>query len=115
MVGNNAGQDRPMFDEAPDVQTPEETARLLRIGRNAAYEAIQRGDIPSVRIGRRILVPKLGVGFKIWAVFRSSWPGKDEGRVVHWTGGWPAASPPRRPLPDASASPPDPGGWPPRA
>jgi len=49
------------LEEAPDVLTPEETAKLLRIGRNAAYEAIQRGDIPSVRIGRRILVPKLAL------------------------------------------------------
>jgi excisionase family DNA binding protein len=61
MVRNDASQERPMLDEAPDVLTPEETAKLLRIGRNAAYEAIQRGDIPSVRIGRRILVPKLAL------------------------------------------------------
>ena len=61
MVKSDSGQAHPTFDEAPDVLTPEETAKLLRIGRNAAYEAIQRGDIPSVRIGRRILVPKLAL------------------------------------------------------
>lgn len=36
----------------------EEAGRLLGIGRNAAYEAVKRGDIPSIRIGKRLLVPK---------------------------------------------------------
>ncbi len=36
----------------------EEAGRLLGIGRNAAYEAARRGDIPSIRIGKRVLVPK---------------------------------------------------------
>ena len=34
-----------------------ETAKRLGIGRNTAYEAVKRAEIPSVRIGRRILVP----------------------------------------------------------
>lgn len=36
----------------------EEAAQLLGIGRNQAYEAVRRGDIPSLRIGGRILVPR---------------------------------------------------------
>ncbi|MFZ0173013.1 MAG: helix-turn-helix domain-containing protein [Acidimicrobiales bacterium] len=40
------------------VYTVEEAAKLLGISRTFAYEAVQRGDIPSMRIGRRILVPK---------------------------------------------------------
>jgi excisionase family DNA binding protein len=40
------------------VFTVEEAAALLGIGRATAYEAVQRGEIPSMRIGRRILVPK---------------------------------------------------------
>jgi len=40
-----------------DTITVEETAKRLGIGRNSAYEATKRGDIPSIRIGRRILVP----------------------------------------------------------
>lgn len=35
-----------------------ETAERLGISRLSAYLAIQRGEIPSLRIGRRILVPK---------------------------------------------------------
>ena len=34
-----------------------EAARLLRIGKNLAYAAVARGDLPSIRIGGRILVP----------------------------------------------------------
>lgn len=29
----------------------------LRISRNATYEAIKRGEIPAIRVGRRLLVP----------------------------------------------------------
>ena len=35
-----------------------EAAVLLGIGRNSAYEAIKTGTLPSVQIGRRILVPR---------------------------------------------------------
>jgi excisionase family DNA binding protein len=34
-----------------------EAGSLLGIGRSAAYEAVRRGEIPSLRIGRRRLVP----------------------------------------------------------
>jgi len=37
--------------------TIEEMSLTLGIGRNSAYEAVKRGDIPSIRIGRRILIP----------------------------------------------------------
>jgi excisionase family DNA binding protein len=40
------------------VLTVPEAARLLGIGRGLAYEAVARGEIPSVRIGRRIVVPR---------------------------------------------------------
>ena len=35
-----------------------ETARLLGLSREGTYQAVRRGDIPSVRIGKRILVPR---------------------------------------------------------
>ncbi len=38
--------------------TVEEAAATLGISRAFAYESVARGDIPSIRIGRRILVPK---------------------------------------------------------
>jgi len=36
----------------------DEAARLLGVGRNSAYEAARSGQIPTIKIGRRILVPK---------------------------------------------------------
>jgi excisionase family DNA binding protein len=41
--------------------TVAEAARALGIGRNTAYAAAQRGDIPTIRVGRRILVPRAGL------------------------------------------------------
>ena len=38
--------------------TVEEVAKLLGIGRNQAYEGVARNEIPSIRIGRRLLVPR---------------------------------------------------------
>jgi excisionase family DNA binding protein len=35
----------------------EEAGRMLGIGRQSAYAAVRRGDIPVIRIGRRVLVP----------------------------------------------------------
>lgn len=35
-----------------------DAGKALGLGRNATYEAIARGEIPSVRIGKRILVPR---------------------------------------------------------
>ena len=40
------------------VYTVPEAGRLLGLGRNAAYDAAKRGDIPTLRIGRLLLVPK---------------------------------------------------------
>jgi len=40
------------------VFTVNETRRKLRISRGLTYEAIRRGEIPSIRIGGRILVPR---------------------------------------------------------
>lgn len=40
------------------VLTPVETAKVLRIGRGTVYEQIRLGVIPSIRMGRKILVPK---------------------------------------------------------
>jgi excisionase family DNA binding protein len=38
-----------------------EAGQLLGIGRNAAYDAVERGEIPTLRLGRtlRVPVPKL--------------------------------------------------------
>ena len=52
--------------------TVEEVAHVLGIGRNSAYEAVRRGEIPAVRLGRRLLVPKAALERLL-----SSWVPKD--------------------------------------
>lgn len=44
--------------DTPAVLTVEEAAELLRVGRSAAYAAVKSGDIPSIKVGRSIRVPK---------------------------------------------------------
>lgn len=41
--------------------TVPEAARMLRISRNLAYELVARNEIPAVRLGRVIRVPKHGL------------------------------------------------------
>ena len=38
--------------------TVEQAGDLLGISRPSAYAAVNTGDIPSIRVGRRLLVPK---------------------------------------------------------
>lgn len=40
------------------VYTITEAAALLGLGRNAAYAAASRGELPTIKIGRRMFVPK---------------------------------------------------------
>ena len=43
------------------VLTVSEAAHLLRISRNLAYELIAQDRLPHVRLGRRILVPRVAI------------------------------------------------------
>lgn len=45
-------------ESMPAVLTPAETFRLLRIGRTSGYAMIRKGELPSIRIGRRVLIPR---------------------------------------------------------
>ena len=42
----------------PTVLTVEEAAKVLRIGRSAAYAAAKSGDLPTIRIGHVLRVPR---------------------------------------------------------
>jgi excisionase family DNA binding protein len=44
------------MDERKTLTIPE-VAKRLRISRTLAYEAARRGEIPTLKIGKRILVP----------------------------------------------------------
>ena len=40
------------------VWTVEEAGRMLGISRAHAYELVARGELPHLRLGRRVVVPK---------------------------------------------------------
>ena len=46
-----------MENHQPRTLTVEQAAKILGIGRSPAYELVHTGDIPSLRLGRRIVVP----------------------------------------------------------
>jgi len=39
----------------------EEAGRMLGISRPTAYDRVEDGSIPSIKLGRRILVPKIAI------------------------------------------------------
>lgn len=41
----------------PLTITVEQAGQLLGISRGLAYELVRRGDIPAIRLGRRLVVP----------------------------------------------------------
>jgi excisionase family DNA binding protein len=45
-------------NDEPTVYTVEEAGKLLRLGRASAFKAANAGQIPTIRIGRRLLVPR---------------------------------------------------------
>jgi len=45
----------------PCVYSPDEARKIQIISRGLIYEAINTGQIPSIRIGRRILIPRSGL------------------------------------------------------
>ena len=50
-----------MADDEALLLTVAEAARLLRIGRGLCYELIARGELPAVRLGRVIRVPRFAL------------------------------------------------------
>lgn len=43
------------------THTVTEAAQKIGINRNAAYDLVKSGDLPSIRIGRRIVIPRLAL------------------------------------------------------
>lgn len=49
------------FDDLPLTLRVEDLMPILGIGRNTAYELVRSGQIKSLRIGRKIRIPKAEV------------------------------------------------------
>lgn len=45
----------------PVLMTPRELGQLLRLGRNKTYELLASGELPIIRFGRAIRVPRTAV------------------------------------------------------
>jgi excisionase family DNA binding protein len=48
--------ERPIL--ARETVRVDEAAQILGISRSTAYEAVRRGELPVIRIGRRLVVPR---------------------------------------------------------
>jgi hypothetical protein len=56
------------IDEAlsrPTISVPDAGKLFFGLGRNAAYLAATRGDIPTIRIGGKIMVPVVPLADKL--------------------------------------------------
>jgi excisionase family DNA binding protein len=53
-----AGSSTSALATLPEVLTAREAAAILRVGRNQLYQAVTRGELAAVRIGRSIRIPK---------------------------------------------------------
>ena len=59
-----------MDDQPKTLTVPEAGRRYFDLGRNASYEAARRGDIPTIRIGRLLRVPVVGMERKLEEIGR---------------------------------------------
>lgn len=50
-----------MLENYRDVLTVKELKEVLRIGFNRAYDLLKNGDIKSLRVGNKIIIPKTAV------------------------------------------------------
>lgn len=60
------------------MSVPEAGKEFFGLGRGASYEAARRGDIPTIRIGRRLLVPIRAIDAMLNHASMKKEGGKDE-------------------------------------
>ena len=49
------------IDDLPSYLSISEVQTFLGVGRSLAYSSVSDGTIPSIRLGRRVLVPRTGL------------------------------------------------------
>jgi excisionase family DNA binding protein len=64
MVQNMQTEDNARGNDSL-VLTAKETSNLLRISKTTVYELIRQGVIPSIRFGKRILIPRAALMHKL--------------------------------------------------
>lgn len=66
------------YDTLPDVITPTTAAEYLNIGRSSVYRLLQSGQLQSIRIGSKYIIPKENLkGF----LFQASVPCPEESQL----------------------------------
>ena len=50
-----------MFKDYPDAISVKELQQMLGIGKNLAYNLVNNNSIPSVKIGRKIIMAKVNI------------------------------------------------------
>ena len=53
------------MDQCKTMSVPEAGQKYFDPGRNSAYEAARRGDIPTIKIGRLLRVPIMALDRKL--------------------------------------------------
>ena len=48
----------PRLDDMPELLTPEEACKVLRVSRNSMYELLKTGAVPSLKYGRLFRIRK---------------------------------------------------------
>ena len=48
-----------MLKEYPEVLSVREVAKILRIGKNKAYNLVNEGRLSSIKVGGKTIVPKM--------------------------------------------------------
>lgn len=49
------------YDELALFISVEQLSKVLGVGRNSAYNLVRSGQIPSVRVGKQIRIPKAAI------------------------------------------------------
>jgi excisionase family DNA binding protein len=48
-----------LLENCPDVLTVMEAAHVLKVGRTTMYRLVQNGEVKYLKIGRKVLIPRL--------------------------------------------------------
>ena len=50
-----------LLEEYKDVINIKDLCEILNIGKNTAYKLLKNNDLPNRRLGKKYIIPKLGV------------------------------------------------------
>jgi hypothetical protein len=52
---------KEVLKEYNDILLPEDVQKILHTGRNSVYGCLARGDIKSIKVGKKYKIPKLNL------------------------------------------------------